>query len=83
MLGIFKIKKIKMEKQQMELEVFALREALDRANTANRELSVVIQNLSKEYGEAADRVRYLAEQLRMKEAQQTASDRFNDNDRNY
>ena len=71
-----------MEKHQMESEVVALREALDRANTANRELSVVIQNLSKEYGEAADRVRYLAEQLRMKEAKENTQ-RFNDNDRNY
>ena len=82
MFDIFKIKQIKMEKHQMESEVVALREALDRANTANRELSVVIQNLSKEYGEAADRVRYLAEQLRMKEAKENTQ-RFNDNDRNY
>lgn len=40
-------------------------------------------NLTKEFNLAVERVRYLAEQLRMKEAQQTATERFNDNDRNY
>ena len=52
MFNIFKkIKQLKMEKQNLELELFACREALDRANTANRELAEVVQKLTKEFRE--------------------------------
>jgi len=39
--------------------------------------------LKEEFDSAVERVRYLAEQLKMKEARQEAQEKFNDNDRNY
>jgi ABC-type transporter Mla subunit MlaD len=84
MFNIFKqLKQLKMTKQELEQQNAELRLALDRANTANRELSDVLQKSREDFESAADRVRYLAEQLRMRESQQKATERFNDNDRNY
>lgn len=49
----------------------------------NDELTVSNTKLKEEFDSAIERVRYLAGQLQMKEAQQQATERFNDNDRNY
>ena len=49
----------------------------------NSDLTAANAKLTEEFNSAIERVRYLAEQVRMKEAQQTASERFNDNDRSY
>jgi len=39
--------------------------------------------LKDEFNNAVERVRYLAEQLKIREAQQQAHERFNDYNRNY
>ena len=39
--------------------------------------------LKDEFNNAIERVRYLAEQLKIREAQQQAYEKFNDNNRNY
>jgi vacuolar-type H+-ATPase subunit I/STV1 len=84
MFNIFKkIKQLTMTKEQLEQENGQLKESLSRLNTIQKEQTATIERITKELFEAMGRVRYLAEQLRMKEAQQTASERFNDNDRNY
>ena len=84
MFNIFKqLKQLKMTKQELEQQNAELRLALDRANAANKELSDILQKSREDFESAADRVRYLAEQLRMRESQQKATERFNDNDRNY
>ena len=49
----------------------------------NDELTTSNTKLKEELDLAIERVRYLAEQLKMKEAQQQATEKFNDNDRNY
>lgn len=49
----------------------------------NEELTSANIKLIEDFNSAVERVRYLADQLKMREAQQTASERFNDNDRNY
>ncbi len=58
-------------------------EALDRANSANREQSALISQLRDDLNGAISRVRILDEQLNMREARQKATEQFNDNDKNY
>lgn len=89
MLNIFK-KIFKMTKQQTEqqlAEAIAVSQRLGAENKhlkqVNDELTLTNTKLTEEFNSAIERVRYLAEQLRMKDAQQQASERFNDNDRNY
>ena len=84
MFNIFKkIKQLTMTKDQLEQENGQLKEALSRLNTIQKEQTTTIEKLNKELFEAMGRVRYLAEQLKMKDIQQQTSERFNDNDRNY
>jgi formiminotetrahydrofolate cyclodeaminase len=84
MFNIFKkIKQLTMTKEQLEQENGQLKEALSRLNTIQKEQTATIEKLNKELFEAMGRVRYLAEQLKMKDIQQQATERFNDNDRNY
>jgi len=84
MFNIFKkIKQLTMTKEQLEQENGQLKEALSRLNTIQKEQTISIEKLTKELFEAMGRVRYLAEQLKMKDIQQQTSDRFNDNNRNY
>jgi uncharacterized protein YigA (DUF484 family) len=84
MFNIFKkIKQLKMENEQLEQENVYLKTALLRANTANNELNETIKKMANDLEAAIGRVRYLAEQLKMKDAQQSASIRFNDNERSY
>jgi chromosome segregation ATPase len=84
MINIFKqIKQLKMTKQELETEREQLMEALDRANSANREQSALISQLRDDLNGAISRVRILDEQLNMREARQKATEQFNDNDKNY
>jgi regulator of replication initiation timing len=91
MLNIFKkIKHILMKKEELEQQLadaIAVAQRLGAENKqlrqTNDELKLANSQLTEEFNSAVERVRYLAEQIRMKESQQTASDRFNDNNRNY
>jgi septal ring factor EnvC (AmiA/AmiB activator) len=83
MLNIFKkIKQLEMTKQELEQEKEQMLAAINRLNTANKEQSSTISQLRIDLNDAINRVRDLAEQLNIIEAQKQ-SQRFNDNDRNY
>ncbi len=77
----------KQELDQQLAEAIAVSQRLGTENKQlkqeNDELKSSNTKLKEEFDSAIERVRYLAEQLRMKDAQQQASDKFNDNDRNY
>jgi len=49
----------------------------------NEDLMSANNRLKDDFAAAVERVRYLAEQLRIREAQQQAYERFNDDNRNY
>jgi len=84
MFNIFKqIKQLKMKKEELELEREKMLEVINRLNIANKEQTNLIGQLRTELNDAINRVRELAGQLNMKEAQQKAAAQFNDNDRNY
>jgi hypothetical protein len=84
MFNIFKqIKQLKMTKQELETEKEQMLTAINRLNTANKEQSTIIAQLKIDLNDAINRVRDLAEQLNMREARQQATERFNDNDKNY
>ena len=84
MFNIFKkIKQLEMTKQELEVENGKMTEAINRLNAANKEQSGLISTLKVELNGAINKVRELSDQLRMIEARQQASERFNDNDRNY
>jgi uncharacterized protein YoxC len=91
MLNIFKkIKNIIMKKEEIEQQLadaIAVAQRLGTENKqlrqANDELTATNNQLLEDFNSAVERVRYLADQLKMRESQQTASERFNDNDRNY
>ena len=78
-----KIKQLEMTKQELEQEKEQMLAAINRLNTANKEQSTIIAQLRIDLNDAQNRVRDLAEQLNIVYAQKQASDRFNDNDRNY
>lgn len=77
----------KEEVEQQLAEAIAVSQRLGAENKQlkqnNDDLTAVNIKLTEELNGAIERVRYLADQLRMREAQQIASERFNDNDRNY
>lgn len=79
------MKKEELEQQLAEAIAVAQRVGTEnkQLRQVNEELTAANNKLSEDFNGAVERVRYLAEQLKMKEAQQTASNRFNDNDRNY
>jgi len=91
MFNIFKkIKQKIMKKEEVEQqlnEAIAVSQRLGAENKVlraeNDTLRAENTKLREEFDGAVERVRYLAEQLKMREAQQQASERFNDNDRNY
>jgi len=91
MFNIFKKIKIKiMKKEEIEqqlAEAIAVSQRLGIENKqlrqTNEELTATNTQLKEDFDSAVERVRYLAEQLRMKDAQQQADEKFNDNDRNY
>ena len=90
MFNIFK-KLFKMaKKQETDQQIAEAIAVSQRLGTENKQLRAEIErltaensNLKNDFGSAIERVRYLAEQLKMREAQQQATERFNDNDRNY
>jgi FtsZ-binding cell division protein ZapB len=90
-INIFKkIKNTIMKKEEIEQQLadaIAVAQRLGAENKqlrqANDDLTAANNKLVEEFNGAVERVRFLADQLKMKEAQQTASERFNDNDRNY
>ena len=49
----------------------------------NEDLMSANNRLKDDFAAAVERVRYLAEQLKIREAQQQAYERFNDDNRNY
>lgn len=84
MFNIFKkIKQLEMTKQELEIENGKMTEAINRLNMANKEQVTLIGDLRLELTNAMNKVRELSEQLNMINARQKASERFNDNDRNY
>ena len=91
MLNIFKkIKQIIMTKQELEqqiAEAISVSQRLGAENKqlrqSNDELSRTIQSLSDDFNSAVERVRYLAEQVKMQDAQNQAATKYNDNSRNY
>jgi hypothetical protein len=89
MLNIFKkiFKMTKQETEQQLAEAIAVSQRLGAENKqlrqTNEELTLSNKQLAEDFNSAVERVRYLAEQLRMRESQQTATNRFNDNDRKY
>ena len=77
----------KEELEQQLAEAIAVSQRLGAENKqlrqSNDDLTAANKQLTEEFNSAIDRVRYLADQLKMREAQQTATERFNDNNRNY
>ena len=77
----------KEEVEQQLADAIAVAQRLGAENKqlkqTNDDLQAANTKLTEDFNSAVERVRYLAEQLRMKEAQQTATNRFNDNDRKY
>ena len=94
MINIFKqIKQLIMKKEetgtmkQQIADAIAVAQRLGAENKqlkqTNDDLTSSYTKLTEEFNGAVERVRYLAEQLRMRESQQKATEKFNDNDRNY
>ena len=90
MLNLFK-KIFKMAtKQELEQQIadaIAVAQKLGAENKQlrqmNEDLTSANKQLTEDFNLAIERVRYLADQLKMRESQQQASAFFNDNDRNY
>jgi site-specific DNA-adenine methylase len=86
---MFWFNKLRMKKEENKqlLEAINVAQKLGAENKQlrqiNEDLMLLNNNLKNDFESAVERVKYLAEQLRMREAQQMASERFNDNDRNY
>jgi uncharacterized protein YukE len=91
MFNIFKkIKQFTMKKEEIEQQLADAIAVAQRLGAENKQLKQVNDDLTatnaklaEEFNGAIERVRYLADQLKMREAQQTASEKYNDNDRNY
>ena len=78
-----KIKQLEMTKQELEQEKEQMLAAINRLNAANKEQTSTIAQLKIDLNDAQNRVRDLAEQLNMVYARQQATEKYNDNDRNY
>ena len=83
MFDLFKIKKYKKMTEELQQENANLLAALTRANEANRELSTAFGKIKNELELAVARVRELDGQIRMKDLQKQASERYSDDSRNY
>ena len=91
MFNIFKkIKQKIMKKEEIEQQLadaIAVAQRLGAENKqlkqTNEELTSSNKQLTEDFNSAVERVRYLADQLKMRESQQTASEKYNDNDRKY
>jgi len=85
-----KIKQFTMKKEEIEQQLADAIAVAQRLGDENKQLKQINDSLTaanaqltEEFNSAVERVRYLAEQLRIKESQQTASEKYNDNDRKY
>jgi len=89
MLNIFKkiFKMTKQETEQQLADAIAVAQRLGTENKqlkqANNDLTATNTQLTSDFNSAIERVRYLADQLKMRESQQKATERFNDNNRKY
>jgi hypothetical protein len=83
MFNYKKLKQLTMKKEELEQEREQMLEVINRLNIANKEQSSTIAQLRIDLNDAINKVRDLAEQLNMVNARQQATERFNDNDRNY
>jgi seryl-tRNA synthetase len=94
MLNIFKIIKqqfnkmaTKQELEQQLAEAIAVAQRLGAENKqlrqANEDLQSFNNAISKELGQAIDRVRYLAGEVKMLELQKQSKNKYSDNSRNY
>jgi len=86
---LFKMAK-KQEEPTLQQQLADAIAVAQRLGASNKQLQAEVErltaentNLKNDFDSAVERVRYLAEQVRMREAQQQATERFNDNDRNY
>ena len=77
----------KQETEQQLTEAIAVAQRLGAENNqlrqTNDDLTAANKQLTEDFNSAVERVRYLADQLKMRESQQIATNKFNDNDRNY
>jgi len=89
-INIFK-KLFKMAtKQELEQQLAEAISVAQRLGTENKKLIEENKSLAEnntkllgEFNAAVERVRYLDNQLRMKDAQKQAFEKYNDNNRNY
>ncbi len=79
-----------MKKEELEQQNADLLAVIQRVNDDNKALFIQHKNLSienvqlkAELNAAIDRVRYLANQIKMMDAQKQASNKYSDNNRNY
>lgn len=70
------LKTLKMTMEDVQEHNNALQEALNRANTANRELGETLNSMKNDLDSAYNQIRALAEQVKMHEAQKSATQRF-------
>jgi len=77
----------KQELEQQLADAIAVAQRLGAENKqlrqANEDLQSFNNAISKELGQAIDRVRYLAGEVKMLELQQQAKNKYSDNSRNY
>jgi len=91
MFKIFKkIKQIIMKKEELEQQLADAITVAQRLGAENKQLkqtnddlTTANRQLTEDFNSAIERVRYLADQLKMRESQQKATSKFNDNNRNY
>ena len=79
-----------MKKEDLEKQNADLLAAIQRVNDDNRDLTEQNKNLVKENNQlktelnsAIERVRYLAGQIKMMDAQKQAANKYSDSNRNY
>ena len=77
----------KQELEQQLADAIAVAQKLGVENKqlrqANEDLQSFNNAISKELGQAIDRVRYLAGEIKMLELQKQAATKYSDSDRNY
>ena len=91
MFSIFKkIKQFTMKKEELEQQLADAIAVAQRLGTENKKLVEENKRLTEantkgtaEFNSAVERVRYLADQVKMYEAQNPAATKYNDNERNY
>ena len=78
-----------MKKEELEKQLEEAIAVAQRLGAENKQLKQINEDLNasnakllEDFNSVVERIRYLADQLKMKEAQQTATNRFNDNDKN-